>query len=202
MFFNSCDNKKNDQLVEIENKNSISNVSFVSKNDTLKDIEMEIPPIILGDKHSINKGLIILLSGKTKCYSLNESRLFNSNYSTLNKLYFLQEIVKGISIESDNNVEVSEIVYKDSSFAQSVFDNLKIQITDKNNEFEKGNYFFDYFKRGTVYLLENNKIVAIIYNPFTFPKSDKLINKILVEENKEFKSIIRTYSIGSYQNIK
>lgn len=202
LFFNSCETKKSDRSVKLENNDSISKVIIVAETDSLSKMDKELPVIMLSEKNSINKKFTQLLSGKTRYYSLNESRLFNSNYSTLNKLYFLSEISKGISMQSDNNIEVSVIFYKDNSFAERVFDNIKIQLTDKNNEIEKGNYFFDYFKKGTVYLLEGDKIVTIIYNPFTFPKTDKSINNFLLEDNKNFNSIIRTYSIGSYQNIK
>ncbi|MBV6881763.1 hypothetical protein NG800_018490 [Epilithonimonas ginsengisoli] len=203
--FTNCETKKNDKITHKKTDTTeIKSDSIVLREYKIEELQKEVPKINLSKKDSVNKTFNILIKGSKNYSSLNKSKIFYCVYPVLNKLYFLDKIKKGITIKTENNLEISEIYYENKFTAEEVFENLKKQLTDKNNEFEKGNYFFDYFKRGTVYILEDNKIISIIYNPFTYPKTDKTIDLFLSnnDNNNKFKFIIRTYMIGSYEQIK
>lgn len=198
----NCETKKNKEIQQNNSDTIINKNNVIQSKNSYDEFTKPIPIIKLSEKDSLNSMSKKNFSNNSKYLSLNESKLFKAYYPTLNKLYLLENIKKGITVQTNNSIEVSEIYYKNNTFAQQVFENIKKQLLDKNNESEKGNFFFDYFKKGTVYLLDNNKIIAITYNPFTFPKTDKFINTIVVQNKNSFKSIIKTYMIGSYETIK
>lgn len=199
----NCETKKRDLVLQktsdtLQGKKD----SIVIRHKTEEDLNKEIPTIKISEKDSVNAKLKLLLSGEKKYVSLNESKLFMAYYPTLNKLYFLNEIKKGITLQSETNIEISELYYKDRSAAQKVFENIKKQLTNKDNEYEKGNYFYDYFMRGTVYILEKNKIMAIIYHPSVYPKNDKIVESFLKNNSNSFDAVIRTFMMGSFDTFK
>lgn len=203
IILSNCEAKNNDKKFKnISDKIKSKKDSVISKEYKIKDLDEKIPNIELSDKDSVDFIFNSFSNLGGDFLNLNESKIFESKYLILNDLYNLNRIKKGLTLKTSNNIEISEIYYEKESIASSVFENLKKQVVNKSNEFEKGNYFFDYFDRCTIYLLINNKIVTIIYYPSVYPKTDTMISSILMKSKDKFKSVIRIYRIGDYENIK
>lgn len=202
IILSNCEAKNNDKKFKnISDKIKSKKDSVILKEYKIRDLDEKIPYIDLSDKDSVD---FIFNSFSTlggDFFNLNESKIFDSKYSVLNDLYILNRIKKGLTLKTSNNIEISELYYENESFASSVLENLKKQVVNKSNEFENGNYFFDYFDRCTIYLLTNNKIVTIIYYPSVYPKTDTMISSILMKNKGKFKSVIRIYRIGDYETI-